>query len=308
MEKAKGNRWMELNAWNILGAGRTGQTIGVSWEFRRHRTQWAWATWLVLSGVDSRQAGRRVGRMAASIDCIDRIHNDGPDRPWRTCVVPLALFLTAGAIEPTPAGGGIAGAMGIPYIAYPWLHAVRLAATVAMLVSCWPAIYRWVGRPSWWPPLLGLCLVVPWIMLAGFQRDAGWAVSAIERSAFDPFAHFGSGSLAAWGFLFVRGMGLVVVVPIVEELFLRGFLMRYVIRENFWTVPFGTLTLASAGASTLYAAFAHPAEAVAAVAWFAVVSGIAAATRRPIDAILAHAATNLALGAYVLATGNWWLV
>jgi hypothetical protein len=46
---------------------------------------------------------------------------------------------------------------------------------------------------------------------------------------------------------------------------------------------------------------------VAAVGWFAVVSGIAAATRRPIDCVLAHAGTNLALGAYVVATGNWWL-
>ena len=49
-------------------------------------------------------------------------------------------------------------------------------------------------------------------------------------------------------------------------------------------------------------------EAVAAVGWFAVVTGIAAATRRPIDCVLAHAATNLALGAWVLVTGAWWLV
>ena len=52
----------------------------------------------------------------------------------------------------------------------------------------------------------------------------------------------------------------------------------------------------------------HPSECVAAVGWFAIVTGIAAATRRPIDAILAHAATNLALGAYVLFSANWWLL
>jgi hypothetical protein len=46
---------------------------------------------------------------------------------------------------------------------------------------------------------------------------------------------------------------------------------------------------------------------VAAAVWFASVTGIAAATRKPIDCILAHAGTNFALGAYVLATGNWWL-
>jgi hypothetical protein len=100
----------------------------------------------------------------------------------------------------------------------------------------------------------------------------------------------------------------VAVVPIVEELFLRGFLMRCVVREEFWTVPFGLLTPAAAAACAVYAVVSHPGEAVAAVGWFGLVSGIAAATRRPIDCILAHAATNLALGAYVLATGAWWLV
>jgi CAAX prenyl protease-like protein len=120
--------------------------------------------------------------------------------------------------------------------------------------------------------------------------------------------HLGPDTLSAWAFLAVRGLGPVVVVPIIEELFLRGFLMRYVIKEEFWQVPFGLLTAASAAACTVYAVATHPGEAIAAVGWFAIVSGIAAATRRPIDCILCHAATNLALGAYVLATGEWWLV
>jgi hypothetical protein len=47
---------------------------------------------------------------------------------------------------------------------------------------------------------------------------------------------------------------------------------------------------------------------VAAAVWFSTVTGIAAATRQPIDCVVAHAATNLALGAWVLATGAWWLV
>lgn len=100
----------------------------------------------------------------------------------------------------------------------------------------------------------------------------------------------------------------MLLVPIIEELFLRGFLMRFVIREDFWKVPFGTVTAAAAVACVVWAVASHPAEAVAAVGWFAVVTGIAAATRRPIDCILTHAATNLALGVYVVATGNWWLV
>lgn len=233
------------------------------------------------------------------------VRDEGPQRPWEACVVPFLVFLVSGTLEPS---GGVAGWLGIPPGSYPLVYAVRIGATLAAVAWCWPAIRAWLGRPAWWPPVLGLLLVVPWIVLAGLQRDAGWATGLGARSGYDPFAALGAGTPAAWAFLLVRALGLVVVVPLIEELFLRGFLMRTVIRDDFWTVPFGTLTAASAAACMVYAVATHPAEAFAAAGWFAIVSGIAAATRRPIDAVLAHAGTNLALGAYVLATGSWWLL
>ena len=232
----------------------------------------------------------------------------GPTQPWRTCLVPMVGFLVLGLLEPTPSGGGVAGALGIPYAAYPWIYAARLGLTAALVAAVWPGLACWLGRPSWWPPLLGLALVVPWVILAGLQREAGWAVGLHERSSFNPWEAFAAGSPAAWAYLVVRGLGLAVITPLVEEMFLRGFFLRFIVNERFWEVPFGLLTPAVAGACAAYAAATHPGEAVAAVGWFAVVTGIAAATRQPIDCVLAHAATNLALGAWVLATGAWWLV
>ncbi len=233
----------------------------------------------------------------------------GPEkRPWEACVWPLVTFLAIGALEPTASGGGLAASLGIPYSAYPAIYALRLLLTAGVLAWSWPAIAPWLGRPSWWPPLVGLALVIPWVVLATLQRDAGWTFGMGERAAFNPFDAFGAGSATAWAYLVLRGLGLVVVVPLCEELFLRGFLMRYVINEDFWKVPFGTLTTAAAAVMAAYAISTHPAEAIAAVAWFATISGIALATGRPIDCILAHAGTNLALGAWVLATGAWWLV
>jgi CAAX prenyl protease-like protein len=218
----------------------------------------------------------------------------GPDRPWLACVVPLVVYLATGALETVGLPGG-----------YPLAYALRIVATGLVLAWAWPAIRAWVGRPTWWPPLVGLGLVIPWIVLAALQRDLGWG--GVGRAGYDPFAALGPGA-AAWAFLALRFLGLVVVVPLAEELFLRGFLLRFVERERFWEVPFGLVTPVAAGACALYAALSHPAEAVAAVGWFAIVSGIAAATRRPIDCILCHAATNLALGGYVLASGAWWLL
>jgi len=239
-------------------------------------------------------------------DAPPAARHDGPDRPWQACVVPLVVFSALGLLEPARDGGGLAGMLGIPFRAYPLVYGLRIGATLLAVARCREPLSRWVGRPAWWPPLVGLALVVPWVVLASLQRDAGWAPAIGGRAAYDPFA--ADAVLPAWASLAIRGLGLVLVVPVVEELFLRGFLMRAVIREAFWTVPFGTLTLGSAAAALVYAAATHPAEGVAAVGWFAVVTGIAAATRRPSDAILAHAGTNLALGVYVVVTRRWWLL
>jgi CAAX prenyl protease-like protein len=234
-------------------------------------------------------------------------HDEGPDRPWEACVVPFVVFLAVGLLEPTRSGDGLAGVLGIPFTAYPFIYSLRIVVTLLALARSWTPIRRWLGRPNWWPPLVGLALVVPWIVLASLQREAGWASALGGRAAFNPLADGGDGP-AAWAFFGIRAIGLIAVVPLIEELFLRGFLMRCVIHDDFWTVPFGMLTVPAVGACLFYAAASHPSECVAAVGWFAVVTGIAAATRRPIDTILAHAATNLALGAYVLWTANWWLL
>ena len=233
----------------------------------------------------------------------EEVLDHGPPRPYLSCLLPLLVFLLFGSLEPT--SGEPANWLGLGEGDYPFVYALRILASLIALAVVSRQVLPWLGRPSWWPPLLGLALVIPWIVLAALQREAGWAGLG-ARAGFDPFRPF-LGEAGGWAFLAVRFTGLVLVVPIAEELFLRGFLMRYVIDEAFWKVRFGTLTAASMIACTLYAVLTHPGEAIAAAGWFGIVSGVAASTRRPIDAITTHAATNLALGVYVVSTGAWWL-
>ncbi len=85
--------------------------------------------------------------------------------------------------------------------------------------------------------------------------------------------------------------------------------MRWVIQPEWWEVPFGKLTglavLVGVGVPVLY--HCVPTETLAAVAWAALVTWLMAKTRNIWDCVAAHAVTNLLLGIYVLARGEWWL-
>ena len=110
-------------------------------------------------------------------------------------------------------------------------------------------------------------------------------------------------------FLVVRTLGCAALVPIIEELFWRGWLMRWLIEYDFQTVKIGAYAPFAFWAVALLFASEHgpywEVGLVAGVAynWWCV------RTRNLADCILAHAVTNGLLSAYVLSTGQWqyWL-
>jgi uncharacterized protein len=107
----------------------------------------------------------------------------------------------------------------------------------------------------------------------------------------------------------LRAAASFLLVPILEELFWRGWLMRWLIRPEFGKVPFGTYApMAFWVVAALFASEHGPYWEVGLVAgilfnWWAI------RTRNIADCILAHAVTNAILSAYVLFTGQWqyWL-
>ncbi len=109
-----------------------------------------------------------------------------------------------------------------------------------------------------------------------------------------------------WGTVVARFFRLVVVVPLVEEIFWRGFLQRYLIKENFVTVPFGQYTHLSFWGVTLAFASVHwGPDFIPAILTGAAFGWIAIRTKSLLACVIAHAVTNLLLGIYIMKTGQW---
>ena len=111
-------------------------------------------------------------------------------------------------------------------------------------------------------------------------------------------------------FLVFRIFGSVLLVPVLEELFWRGWLMRWLIRpEDFQSVRLGTYTHYSFWIIAILFAAEHGSYwdvgllAGILYNWWMVRTG------RLADCIVAHAMTNGMLAAYVLYSGQWqyWL-
>jgi membrane protease YdiL (CAAX protease family) len=119
----------------------------------------------------------------------------------------------------------------------------------------------------------------------------------------NPFALYPAA--AAWVLFGFRLLGISLVVPVMEELFWRGFLMRWLIREDFLSVPLGTFQPFSFWTTTLFFASIHGAEWPLGIivglfygAWFV-------RTKNLGNVMLAHGVTNFLLAWYCLFADDW---
>ena len=94
----------------------------------------------------------------------------------------------------------------------------------------------------------------------------------------------------------------------IEEFFLRGFLMRFLTDNEWWKVSFSKIATAGLVAGTVVPMLMHPGEIVAALVWFSGVTWLMLRTGNLWACIVAHAITNLLLGIYVVVSGEWWLM
>ncbi|MEZ6118277.1 MAG: CPBP family glutamic-type intramembrane protease [Pirellulaceae bacterium] len=99
----------------------------------------------------------------------------------------------------------------------------------------------------------------------------------------------------------------MIIVPILEEFFVRGFLIRYVDDPDWDEMPIADANPWGWASPTIYGVIAHMTEPLSALAWFTMMTLLFKKTKSIWDCVLAHAITNLLLGLYVIKFGAWEL-
>ncbi|HET7458072.1 MAG TPA: CAAX prenyl protease-related protein [Gemmatimonadaceae bacterium] len=170
--------------------------------------------------------------------------------------------------------------------------------------------------PEWAPPrqavastLVGLAVFALWIapdlLFPGYRRGPLFQNSLTGTLA----SSLPAEALRSPLVLALRTARAALLVPVIEELFWRAWLPRFVQNADFRRVPLGRYTPLAFWATALLFASEHGPFWDVGLAAGAAYNWWMWRTRSLSDLVLAHAVTNAALCAYVLATGRWeyWL-
>lgn len=164
---------------------------------------------------------------------------------------------------------------------------------------------------DYWGVVVGVAGIVVWIGLCelGIERKLltliGQESWLGERVGFNPFEQITNDG-RRWAFLLFRFSLLALVVPVIEELFLRAWFIRYMEDPDWQKVALASLGAAGYFWAIAYGVLTHPGEALAAAAWFGMVTWLMFKTGKLWNCILAHAVTNLLLGIYIVTRDNAW--
>ena len=186
-----------------------------------------------------------------------------------------------------------------------WEYPLRIVVTMAVLAVFSRSVVTWSFSRPLGSVLLGVLVFVIWIgpdVLWPAYREH-WLFQNVltgrVTSSITPALR------SDWMFISFRVFGTALTVPIIEEIFWRGWLMRYLVAPDFRAVRLGTYApVAFWSTAILFASEHGPYWDVGLIAgilynWWMMRTGKLA------DCILAHAVTNGCLAVYVLAFEEW---
>ena len=182
-----------------------------------------------------------------------------------------------------------------------WLYPVKATVVALALAILWR---QYTELKSWRLSLahfilsimVGVLVLALWVHL-----DASWMLVGDLGEGFKPVHANGHLDPVLIAF---RIMGAALVVPIMEELFWRSFIQRWIHRADFMALdPAQTGMRALLIASALFAV-EHQQWLAGLIAGLAY-GGLYMYTKKLWAPILAHAVTNGGLGVYVVMMGRW---
>lgn len=194
--------------------------------------------------------------------------------PQAARILPFAIFMLTAVVVPAITH--------TPALFYP----LRVVLVAAVLALFWPILRALVWR------------IAPVAVAGGVIMGAIWIAIPVPPGA-APYGDLTGGALLAW-YVF-RGLGTVLIVPLVEELFFRDYLERR-LRGDDRPAPWRALGAALVTAALFAALHDRWAEAFAAGLVFSWLAH--RANGRIADAIVAHGVANLVVFAGAVATGN----
>ncbi len=227
---------------------------------------------------------------------MDSISNPRSGRKLVAYTLPMAAFI--GGLVIVVLLKMIGGSFWVASPEY-WVFPVQALVCGAMLLWFWREYEFHRLASIVFVVALGTFVCALWISPQAFLGFAP------RNEGFNPDI-FSAQPASYWATVLLRFLRLVIAVPLAEEIFWRGFLLRYFINENFDRVPFGSFSWFSFAVVTLGFTFAHSqVDWLAAAATGALYNLVAYRTRSLSSCILAHALTNLLLGLWIMHTKQW---
>ncbi len=191
-------------------------------------------------------------------------------------------------------------------IAQPWESILRVGVLGAVLLTISrDVVFALRVRHAGASTLLGLGVCALWV--APDLLVPGWRAHWLLQNAITGSltTTIPPAELADPLVMTLRVIRAALLVPILEELFWRGWLPRWLVNTDWQRVPLGTYnTLAFLGTAVLFASEHGPFWDVGLLCGL-VYNAWMWKTKSLGDLVLTHAVTNAALSAFVIVSGNY---
>jgi uncharacterized protein len=245
-----------------------------------------------------------------------------PERLTRAHVVPFAVFMVFMIVLQL-----VAAKIEWKHPEAPWwrqdpahfIYPIQSLVTIGFIFRYWKSyVFNWSWKWSLVAIVFGTVGIGFWLLpttLYDYWQLTGKPTGILKllgvearKEGFDPglFEH----PAAWWTAVLFRFLRAVVVVALVEEIFWRGFLMRFVCdwEGDYWKQPFGRATWKTYLIVTGMFMLAHaPVDYAGAFVYGSMTWLLCVWSKNLGACVIMHAVANLLMGWYVMAYGKFGL-